>query len=69
MLRKGMPLTIYSMLFVQGRIAPIVETQVLNDPEELDRKLQMLQDGLLPPQIEVQPPMDGVVPPTLTIGE
>ena len=51
----------------QGRVAPIVETHVLNDPEELDRKLQLLQEGLNPPQIAVQPPVDGVMPPTLTI--
>ncbi|KAK7067375.1 hypothetical protein SK128_021987, partial [Halocaridina rubra] len=36
--------------FQMGRSAPIVETRVLNDPEELDRRLSLLQNGYpLPP--------------------
>ena len=37
----------------QSNLAPVVETALLSDPEELDRRLRLLAEGIEPPIIEV----------------
>lgn len=50
-----------------GRSAPIVETRVLNDPEELDRRLSLLQNGYTPAAIpSVLPPVATTATTTAT---
>ncbi|KAK8394137.1 hypothetical protein O3P69_006375 [Scylla paramamosain] len=60
-----------------GRSAPIVETRVLNDPEELDRRLSLLQNGYTPassaiPTLAINAPAattNGQPAPPYTNGE